>query len=266
MAKKVTVKTIKEFKNNKEKFSMLTAYDCYTAKHIDEAGIDVILVGDSAAMVVLGYDNTNSIGMDEMAIFTRAVVKGVSRSLVVADMPFLSYHASMEDAVKNSGQMIKLGANAVKIEGGGDYIISVVERLSQIGIPVMGHLGFTPQFLNILGGFKVQGKTQEATEEILMQAKKLEKAGAFAIVLEMVPETCAKYITENLTIPTISCGAGKYCDGQVLVCDDIFGKYPEFKPKFARRYGDMGKLIYDCAKHYNDDVKSGKFPSENEVF
>jgi len=266
MTKKITVKTIQEYKSTGEKFSMLTAYDCYTAKYIDEAGIDVILVGDSLAMVILGYDNTNSIGIEEMSIFTKAVVRGAKHALIVADMPFLSYHTSIEDAVKNSGQLIKLGANAVKIEGGGDYIISVVERLSQVGIPVMGHLGFTPQFLNLLGGFKVQGKTQEATEKILKQAKKLEEAGAFAIVLEMVPEECAKYITENLSIPTVSCGAGKYCDAQVLVCDDIFGKYSEFKPKFARRYGDMGKLISDCAKQYNEDVKSGRFPSAEEVF
>ena len=266
MVKKITIDTIKNYKAENKKFSMLTAYDCYTAKYIDEAGIDIILVGDSLAMVALGYENTNYIGVEEMGIFTGAVARGNKQALVVTDMPFMSYHVSIEDAVNNCGKMIKHGANAVKIEGGTDYIVSVVEHLTQVGIPVMGHLGFTPQFLNQLGGYKIQGKTQEATEEILVQAKKLEKAGVFSIVLEMIPEKSAKYITENLTVPTISCGAGRYCDAQVLVCDDVFGKYPEFKPKFARRYGDMGKLIYDCAKQYNDDVKSGKFPSEEEVF
>lgn len=266
MVKKTTINTIKNYKEQREKFSVLTAYDCYTAKYIDEAGIDIILIGDSLAMVALGYENTNLISTDEMGIFTKAVSRGVSRALVVTDMPFLSYHTSIEEAVKNCGQMIKFGANAVKIEGGGDYIISVIERLTQVGIPVMGHLGFTPQFLNTLGGYKIQGKTKEATEEILEQAKRLEAAGVFAIVLEMVPEESAKYITENLAIPTISCGAGRYCDAQVLVSDDVFGKFPEFKPKFARKYGDMASLIKDCAKKFNDDVKSGKFPSEEEIF
>ena len=266
MTKKITINTLKKYKTEGEKFSVLTAYDCYTAKYIDEAGVDVVLIGDSLAMVALGYENTNSVGIEEMGIFTKAVSKGVEHAFIVTDMPFLSYHTSIEDAVKNCGQMIKFGANGVKIEGGSNYIISVIERLTSVGIPVMGHLGFTPQFLNQLGGYKVQGKTQEAAEEILNQAKKLEKAGVFSIVLEMVPEASAKYITENLTVPTISCGAGRYCDAQVLVSDDVFGKYPEFKPKFARKYGDMGKLIFECAKKYNDDVKSGKFPSAEEVF
>lgn len=266
MSKKITVNTIQEYKNNGNPFSVLTAYDCYTAKYIDKAGIDIILVGDSLAMVALGYDNTNSVGTEEMKIFTGAVARGTEHAMVVTDMPFLSYHASTEDAVRNCGMMIKAGANAVKIEGGSDYIVSVIERLVSVGIPVIGHLGFTPQFLNVLGGYKIQGKTQEAADEILAQAKKLEGAGVFAIVLEMVPEASAKYITENLSVPTISCGAGRYCDAQVLVCDDVFGKYPEFKPKFARKYGDMGDLIYKCAKQYNDDVKNGKFPNESEVF
>ena len=266
MGQKININTIKKYKAEGKKFSVLTAYDCYTAKYIDEAGIDIVLIGDSLAMVALGYENTNSVGVDEMKIFTGAVAKGVEHAMVITDMPFLSYHISIEEAVKNCGQMIKYGANGVKIEGGSDYIISVVERLTQVGIPVMGHLGFTPQFLNQLGGYKIQGKTKDALEEILKQAKRLENAGVFAIVLEMVPEESGKYITENLSVPTISCGAGRFCDAQVLVSDDVFGKYPEFKPKFARRYGDMGKLIYDCAKQFNDDVKSGKFPSVDETF
>lgn len=266
MSAKVTVNTLKKYKLENQKFSVLTAYDCYTAKYLDEAGIDVVLIGDSLAMVALGYETTNLIGVEEMKIFTGAVSRGVTRALVVTDMPFLSYHADIAEAVKNCGLMIKNGANAVKIEGGSDYIVSVIERLTQVGIPVMGHLGFTPQFLNTLGGYRIQGKTKEAAEEILNQAKKLEQAGVFSIVLEMVPEDCAKYITENISVPTISCGAGKYCDAQVLVSDDVFGKFPEFKPKFARKYGDMAKLIYDCAKQFNEDVKTGKFPEEKESF
>ena len=186
--------------------------------------------------------------------------------MVVTDMPFLSYHTDIPTAIKNCGQMVRLGANAVKIEGFSDYILSVIKRLVESGVPVMGHLGFTPQFLNTLGGYKIQGKTQEAAEEILKQAKELENVGVFSIVLEMVPQEVAKYITENISVPTISCGAGKYCDAQVLVSDDVFGKFSDFKPKFARKYGDMKELIYNCAKKYNDDVKNGHFPSDEEVF
>lgn len=266
MAKKITVNTIQKYKDNNEKFSVLTAYDYSTAKYIDEAGIEIILIGDSLAMVALGYETTHSIGVDEMAVFTGAVARGVSHAMVVTDMPFLSYHCDISAAVANCGKMIKLGANAVKIEGYSDYILSVIKRLVESGIPVMGHLGFTPQFLNTLGGYKIQGKTQEAADEILKQAKELEKAGVFSIVLEMVPQESAKYITENLSVPTISCGAGKYCDAQVLVSDDVFGKFSDFKPKFARKYGDMKSLILDCAKKFDEDVKNGNFPSEDEIF
>ena len=266
MAKKITVNTIQKYKDNNEKFSVLTAYDYSTAKYIDEAGIDIILIGDSLAMVALGYETTHSIGVDEMAVFTGAVARGVSHAMVVTDMPFLSYHCDISAAIANCGKMIKLGANAVKIEGYSDYILSVIKRLVESGIPVMGHLGFTPQFLNTLGGYKIQGKTQEAAEEILKQAKELEKAGVFSIVLEMVPQESAKYITENLSVPTISCGAGKYWDAQVLVSDDVFGKFSDFKPKFARKYGDMKSLILDCAKKFDEDVKNGNFPSEDEIF
>lgn len=266
MIKKVNINTLKKMKEASEKFSVLTAYDYSTAKYIDEAEIDVILIGDSLAMVALGYETTHSVGVDEMKIFTKAVAKGVNRALVVTDMPFLSYHTDISSAIQNCGEMIKLGANAVKIEGYSEYILTVVKRLTETGIPVMSHLGFTPQFLNTLGGYKIQGKTQEAAEKILEQAKQLQAAGAFSLVLEMVPEDSAKYITENLTIPTISCGAGRYCDAQVLVSDDVFGKYSDFTPKFARKYGDMKSLILDCAKKFDSDVKSGKFPSENEIF
>lgn len=162
--------------------------------------------------------------------------------------------------------MVKLGANAVKLEGCNDYILELIKRTTQMGVPVMAHIGFTPQSQNVIGGHFIQGKTQEAAEELLKQAKQLEQAGAFTIVLEMVPENCGKYITENINIPTISCGAGRYCDAQVLVCDDLFGKFSDFKPKFARKYGNMKDLIFNCAKQYNEDVKSGKFPNEEEVY
>ena len=175
MVKKITVNTIQKYKDEGQKFSVLTAYDYSTAKYIDEAGIDIVLIGDSLAMVALGYETTHSIGVDEMSIFTKAVARGVSHAMVITDMPFLSYHTDVASAVKNCGEMIRCGANGVKIEGYSDYILSVIKRLVETGIPVMGHLGFTPQFLNTLGGYKIQGKTQEAAEEILKQAKELEK-------------------------------------------------------------------------------------------
>ena len=263
---KVTVRTLQKHKDSNEKFSVLTAYDYSTAKYIDEAGVDVILIGDSLAMVALGYENTNSIGVEEMSIFTRAVAKGATRAMVVTDMPFMSYTIDISTALTNIGNMVKLGANAVKLEGCNDYILELVKRTTQMGVPVMGHIGFTPQSQNVIGGHLIQGKTYDAVEEILNQAKALEQAGAFSIVLEMVPEACGKYITENLKIPTISCGAGRFCDAQVVVCDDLFGKFSDFKPKFARKYGDMKSLILNCAKQYNEDVKTGKFPSEEEVY
>lgn len=264
--KKISIKTIQKLKNEGQKITALTAYDYSTAKYIDEAGIDIVMVGDSLAMVALGYETTHSVGMDEMLVFVKAVAKGAQRALVVADMPFMSYHSDISTAIKNAGEMIKIGAKAVKLEGANGYLLEVVERCVQAGIPVMGHLGFTPQFLNTLGGYNIQGKSYAATLEILEQAKKLEKAGAFAIVLEMVPEESAKYITDNLMIPTIGIGAGRYCSGQILVSDDIFGKFCDFTPKFARKYGDLSLLIKNCAKQYIEETKNGKFPSEEEVF
>lgn len=266
MTKKVTVNTLKKIKENREKFSVLTAYDYSTAKYLDEAGIDVILIGDSLAMVALGYANTNCIGVEEMSIFTKAVANGVKRAMVVTDMPFMSYTIDIPTALRNIGNMVKLGANAVKIEGCNDYILELVKRCNQMGVPVMSHLGFTPQSQNVIGGHIIQGKNVDTTLKILEQAKQLEKAGAFSIVLEMVPEESAKFITENLTIPTISCGAGFYCDAQVIVSDDLLGKFDEFKPKFARQYGDMKSLILNAAKQFNEDVKNGKYPNANEIY
>lgn len=264
--KKISVKTIQKLKNDGQKITSLTAYDYSTAKYLDEAGVDIVLVGDSLAMVALGYETTHSIGMEEMLVFTKAVAKGAKRALVAVDMPFMSYHTDIATAIKNAGEMIRVGAKAIKIEGASDYILEVVERCVQSGIPVIGHLGFTPQFLNTIGGYNIQGKSYAATLEILEKAKQLEKAGVFAIVLEMVPEESAKYITDNLTVPTIGIGAGRYCSGQILVSDDIFGKFSDFTPKFARKYGDLRLLIQNTAEQYVKEVKNGKFPSEEEVF
>lgn len=264
--KKVTIKTIQKLKNDGQRITALTAYDYSTAKHLDEAGVDIVLVGDSLAMVALGYETTHAIGMEEMLVFTKAVARGVTRALVAVDMPFMSYHTDVATAIKNAGEMIKIGAKAVKIEGGGKYILEVVERCVQSGIPVIGHLGFTPQYLNTIGGYNIQGKSYTATLEILEQAKELERAGVFAIVLEMVPEESAKYITDNLNIPTIGIGAGRFCSGQILVSDDIFGKFSDFTPKFARKYGDLNLLTKNCAKQYVEEVRNGKFPNEEEVF
>ncbi len=263
---KVTVRTLKKIKDSGEKFSMLTAYDYSTAKYLDESGIDVILIGDSLAMTALGYENTNCIGVEEMTIFTRAVAKGVKRAMVVTDMPFMSYTIDIPSALNNIGNMVKNGANAVKLEGCNDYIEKLIECTVNMGVPVMGHIGFTPQSQNVIGGYIIQGKTEDAAAELLKQAKKLEKAGVFSIVLEMVPEVVAKNITQNVSVPTISCGAGRYCDGFVMVCDDLFGKFDNFTPKFARKYGDMKLLITDCAKKYIESIKDGTYPNENEVY
>lgn len=266
MLKKTTIKTIQSMKQNGEKIAVLTAYDYSTAKYLDEAGIDIVLVGDSLANVALGYNSTQSVGMTEMLIFTGAVARGVNRALIVGDMPFMSYNVCIEDGIKNAGDMLKAGANAVKIEGCNDYILQLVKRLTESGIPVLAHLGFTPQSINTLGGYTVQGKSVDTTKDILDSAKKLEQAGAFALVLEMVPEECAKYITENINIPTISIGAGRYCSGQVLVSDDLLGKFSDYQPKFVRKYANLKNTILDAITQYCKDVKEGNYPSESEIF
>lgn len=266
MTKQITIKTIQQMKNNGEKISVLTAYDYSTAKYIDEAGIDIILVGDSLANVALGYDSTHSVSMTEMLIFTGAVARGAKKALVIGDMPFMSYNISTEDAIKNAGNMIKAGANAIKIEGCNEYLLKTIKRCVQSGIPVLGHLGFTPQSQNTIGGHTVQGKTLATTLEILEQAKLLESAGAFAIVLEMVPEESAKYITERINIPTIGIGAGRFCSGQVMVSDDMLGKFSDYRPKFTRQYANLQNTIKEATENYCNDVKTGIFPAETEVF
>ncbi len=266
MIKKTTVKTIQNLKNRNEKIAVLTAYDYSTAKYIDEAGADIVLVGDSLANVALGYSSTHSVSMNEMTIFVGAVARGVSRAMVIGDMPFMSYNVSEQEAVRNAGEMVKAGANAIKIEGCNDFLLNVIKRCVQSGVPVLGHLGFTPQSENALGGHSIQGKSLDSTLQILEQAKELEKVGVFAIVLEMVPEESAKYITEHLTVPTIGIGAGRYCSGHVLVSDDMLGKFSDYKPKFVRQYANMKNVILDAVKNYCSDIKSGKYPSEEEVY
>ncbi len=266
MIKKTTVKTIQNLKNRNEKIAVLTAYDYSTAKYIDEAGADIVLVGDSLANVALGYSSTHSVSMNEMTIFVGAVARGVSRAMVIGDMPFMSYNVSEQEAVRNAGEMVKAGANAIKIEGCNDYLLNVIKRCVQSGVPVLGHLGFTPQSENALGGHSIQGKSLDSTLQILEQAKELEKVGVFAIVLEMVSEESAKYITEHLTVPTIGIGAGRYCSGHVLVSDDMLGKFSDYKPKFVRQYANMKNVILDAVKNYCSDIKSGKYPSEEEVY
>lgn len=265
--KPVTVNTIQKFKKEGKPITSLTAYDYSTAKFLDEAGIDFILVGDSLAMVALGHESTLSLTVDEMLHHTKAVARGVKRALVVADLPFMSYQVSESEAVSNAGRFIKeANAGAIKLEGATELTINVVRRCVEAGIPVLGHLGFTPQFLHTIGGYNIQGKNVETTKKILEQAKALEEAGAFAVVLEMMPEESAKYITENLTIPTIGIGGGRYCSGQILVTDDLLGKYSDFTPKFARKYVDLASIIKDAFEKYKEDVITGIFPAEKEIF
>ena len=266
MIRKTTVRTINKLKSDGQKITVLTAYDYSTAKYLDESGVDMILVGDSLANVALGYDSTQKVSMNEMLIFTSAVARGVNRALVIGDMPFMSFNVSIEKAMENIGDMIKAGASAVKIEGYSDYIIQLINRCTESGIPVVAHLGFTPQYIHTIGGHQIQGKTDSETEEILYKAKKLQEAGAFALVLEMVPEESAKYITENIDIPTIGIGAGRYCSGQVLVTDDLLGKFSDYHPTFVRQYANLKDVITNAVKNYVSDVKEGSFPSENEVF
>lgn len=261
--------TINDFKAKKtsgEKITMLTAYDYSMAKILDQAGIDTILVGDSLGMVMLGYENTLCVTMDEMIHHTKAVSRGVQNAFVIADMPFLSYHISPEETIRNAGRFIKeANAHAVKLEGG-EEMVPMVEALIKAKIPVVGHIGMTPQSYNLMGGFKVQGKTYHQAEQILKDARALEAAGVLAIVLECVPDKLAKLITEQITIPTIGIGAGPDCDGQVLVYQDMLGLYGDMKPKFVKTYTDMGALVSAAFQQYIEEVKTGVFPSEEHTF
>lgn len=261
-----TVSTFQELKNKGEKITMLTAYDYSMAKLIDSSGINGILVGDSLGMVCLGYENTLSVTMEDMLHHTKAVVRGASNALVVGDMPFMSYQTSIYDAVYNAGRFIKeAGVHAVKLEGGAT-VAEEVKAIVKAQIPVMGHIGLTPQSVNMFGGFKVQGKNEKVAKKLIEDAKILENAGAFSIVLECIPEKLSKIISESISIPTIGIGAGKYCDGQILVYQDMLSMFSDFKPKFVKSFGNIGKSIKDGVSQYIEEVKEVAFPEEKHTF
>lgn len=263
---RVSIGHIKEMKQHGEKIAMLTAYDYSTAKIIDEAGIPLILVGDSLGMVVLGYESTISVTMEEMLHHTKAVARGARRAIVIGDMPFMTYHVSVEQALANAGRFIQEGsAQAVKLEGG----VTVTEKVRRIvacGIPVMGHIGLTPQSINQLGGYKVQGKTPQTAAAMLEDARALDEAGVFAIVLETVPAALASLITRKVSVPTIGIGAGVGCDGQVQVVNDILGSFSDFVPKHAKQYTRIADITRNAVIDYLNEVKTGIFPTEKQSF
>lgn len=261
----ITTETILSMKKKKEKITCLTAYDYPTARILDEAGIEIILVGDSAANVVAGEKNTLPITMSDMLYHTKVVARAVKNALVIADMPFLSYQCSIDEAIKNAGSFLKVGAAGVKLEGAGP-VLRTIERLVQIGIPVMGHLGLTPQSIHKFGGYKLRGNTKKEREQILKDAKNLESAGCFAIVLEKIPMSLARKVTRSLKIPTIGIGAGPYCDGQILVLHDMLGFYEDFKPKFVKQYAKIGFEIKNAVMKYINEVKSGIYPDKEHSF
>lgn len=263
---KNTVATFKEAKLKGEKLTMLTAYDYSTAKIVDESGVNSILVGDSLGMVMLGYEDTISVTMEDMIHHTRAVSRAVKNALVVGDMPFLSYNTGTRDAVINAGRLMKEGrANCVKLEGGKE-VCDVIRAIVDAKIPVCGHIGLTPQAVNAFGGFKVQGKSLDSAKKLIEDALAIQEAGCFAVVLECVPDELAKIVTEKLDIPTIGIGAGKDCDGQVLVYQDMLGLYDNFTPKFVKKYANMGEVMRDGIKGYIEEVKDGSFPEEKHTF
>jgi len=263
---RVTISEIKEMKQKKEKIPMLTAYDYITAKIVDEVGVPLILVGDSLGMVILGYESTIPVTMAEMLHHTKAVVRGTKKPLVIGDMPFMTYHASVADALYNAARFIQEGgAQAVKLEGG-EIVAEKVERLTACGIPVMGHIGLTPQSIYQLGGFKVQGKSPQTAQRLLKDACILEEAGAFAIVLECVPAPLSKLITQRISIPTIGIGAGPDCDGQVQVINDILGLYTDFVPKHAKQYAKLADEMRAAIADYVAEVKSVSFPTMKQSY
>jgi 3-methyl-2-oxobutanoate hydroxymethyltransferase len=262
---RVNITQIKEMKQKGEKIAMLTAYDYSTAKIVDEAGLPLILVGDSLGMVVLGYETPIPVTIDVMIHHTKAVVRGTNHALIVGDMPFMTYHVSTEEALRNAARLIQeAGCQSVKLEGG-VTVAEKVRRMIECGIPVMGHLGLTPQSVNQLGGWRVQGKTPEAASQLLKDALALEEAGAFAVVLEQVPTPLADLISKKLTIPTIGIGAGNGCDGQVLVINDIFG-LSDRVPKLAKQYASVGDSMRRAVTEYFNEVKSGAFPTDKNSF
>ncbi|MEQ8277709.1 MAG: 3-methyl-2-oxobutanoate hydroxymethyltransferase [Deltaproteobacteria bacterium] len=264
--KQVTASTLRQMKADGERITMITAYDATMARLVDRGGADVILVGDSLGMVIQGAQNTLAVTLDDIIYHTRAVVRGASRAHVVADLPFMSYQADPTEGFRSAGRLMKEGgAHSVKLEGGAVYA-PLVERLVGAGIPVMGHLGLTPQSVHAMGGFKVQGKDAAAAERILRDAKALEAAGAYAIVLEGVPVELSRVVTAQLSIPTIGIGAGVDCDGQVLVCYDLLGMFEDFVPKFVKRYAKLGDAVVEAVGEYKREVVEGTFPEERHTF
>lgn len=263
--KKTTILDILKMKKEGTKIPVLTAYDYSMAKILDEVGIPLILIGDSAGMVFAGNENTLTVTMDEMRYHTRAVSKGSKNAFIVTDMPFLSYQVSIEDAKRNAGLLVQDGAEAVKLEGG-ELISDTIKAIVDMGVPVMGHIGLTPQSIHTMGGYKIQGREKKQRKRLIDDAKTVEDAGAFSIVLEGIPADLAKEITEKLSIPTIGIGAGPHCDGQVLVIHDVLGLYDNIKPKFVKRYVDLKKVISSAVSEYIDDVKRGRFPGKEHSF
>ncbi|HEX4335292.1 MAG TPA: 3-methyl-2-oxobutanoate hydroxymethyltransferase [Polyangiaceae bacterium] len=263
---KVTVPAIRERKQRGPKLTAVTAYDATIARLLDDGGADILLVGDSLGMVVQGQPSTLAVTVEEMAYHARAVARGTERAHIVVDMPFMSFQVSSEKALEAAGRLVKEGnAEAVKLEGGVD-IAETVKRIVAAGIPVMGHVGLTPQSVHAFGGFRVQGKTEDAAARVLQDAKALEQAGAYAVVLEAMPADLARRITETLDVPTIGIGAGPHCDGQVLVCYDLLGMYREIKPKFVKQYAELGDAVVNAMKTYVSEVQSGSFPEARHSF
>ena len=261
-----SVQDIINMKKRKKKISVITGYDYTLASLCDKAGIDVLLVGDSAGMVMLGYENTIPVTMDQMCMFTEAVSRARNNSLLVADLPFMSYQASIEDAINNSGKLIKAGADAVKLEGG-SIMAETISAIVDVGIPVMGHIGLQPQTTMLSQGYKVQGRTKDSAIEVNPRCKRLfEEAGVFSIALEMVSHEVAQIISETVNIPTIGIGSGVNCDGQVLVVQDLLGMYDKIKPKFAKRYMNLSEDIVKSLEDYKNDVESSTFPAEENWF
>ncbi len=263
---KNTTTSIMQMKNSGHKISMLTAYDYTTARLLDEAGVNTILVGDSLGNVILGYEDTISVTVEDMIHHSAAVARGAKNALVVTDLPFMSYQTSVYDAVVNAGRLMKEGrAGAVKLEGGKE-VCPQIKAIVSAGIPVVAHLGLTPQSINTFGGFKVQGKTEAAAKKLIEDAKAVEEAGAFLLVLECVPAKLAKLVTENINIPTIGIGAGAGCDGQVLVIYDMLGMFSDFKPKFVKHFANAGDVIREAVKTYIAEIDDGTFPAEEHCY
>jgi 3-methyl-2-oxobutanoate hydroxymethyltransferase len=261
----MTIPEFQRHKRDKRKLIVVTAYDALFTRIVEQAGIETILVGDSLGVVVQGKANTLSVTMDDMLYHTKLVAGAAQRALVIGDMPFMSYQASQEDARRNAGRFLQAGAQAVKLEGGA-AVVDQVAAMTNIGIPVMGHLGMTPQSVHVLGGYKVQGKGKDQATTLIEDAKALEEAGAFALVLEAIPAQLAKTITHSVSIPTIGIGAGSHCDGQVLVLYDLLGLFDDFVPKFVKPYAHLKADALQALRHYKEEVEQGKFPSDSESY